>query len=106
MIDYFSLVNTSFEESHLLAKCKLMLLLFYLHCKDKPIYDFEFIYRILWQLPDKDLIQIKHDYETIAAKVKRGEAHLLSEGDTLYLGACRKGQKGDTLQKQPCSDLR
>lgn len=101
MIDYFELVNTSFEDSHLIAKCRLMLLLFYLHVKGKAIYDFCFLFRVLWQLPEKDLILIKRDYDTIADKVRRGEAHLLSEGDTMYLGACRKGQKGDALQPQP-----
>ena len=106
MIDYFEIVNTPFEESHLISKCQLMLLLFYLHVNGNAIYDYEFIYRILWQLPEKDLILIKKDYQTIAEKVKRGEAHLLSEGDTLYLGACRKGQKGDNLQIQPNSEIR
>lgn len=103
MIDYFEIINTDFENSHLLAKCRLMLLLFYLYTKGRDIYDYEFIFRILWELPEKDLLLIKNDYETIAAKVRNGKAHLLSEGDTLYLGACRKGQKGDAPQRQPCS---
>lgn len=104
MIDYFELVNTDFEDSHFLAKCKLMLLLFYLHVSGMPVYDYEFLFRVLWELPEKDLLVIKNDYETIADKVRRGEAHLLSEGDTLYLGACRKGQKGDAPQHQPFSE--
>lgn len=104
MIDYFDLVETKFENSHLISKCRLMLILFYLHSSGDPIYDYSFLFRILWELPDKDLLLIKKDYETIADKVRRGEAHLLSEGDTLYLGACRKGQKGDSKQAQPFSD--
>ncbi len=106
MIDYFELVDTEFENSHLLAKCKLMLLLFYLHVSDTPIYDYKFLFRILWQIPEKDLLLIKTDYETIANKVRKGEAHLLSEGDTIYLGACRKGQKGDSPQSQPFSPIK
>ncbi len=106
MIDYFEIVNTSFEDSHLISKCQLMLLLFYLHVSGNAIYDYEFLFRILWQLPEKDLIIIKKDYQTIANKVRRGEAHLLSEGDTLYLGACRKGQKGDSTQAQPNSKIK
>lgn len=106
MIDYFELVNTRFEDSHLLAKCKLMLLLFYLHVSGTPVYDYEFLFRILWQIPEKDLLLIKKDYETIATKVRNGEAHLLSEGDTIYLGACRKGQKGDSPQSQPFSSIK
>lgn len=106
MIDYFEIVDTSFEDSHLISKCQLMLLLFYLHVSGHAIYDYEFLFRVLWQLPEKDLLLIKRDYETIADKVRRGEAHLLSEGDTLYLGACRKGQKGDSPQSQPNSEIK
>ena len=106
MIDYFEIVNTSFEDSHLISKCQLMLLLFYLHISGNVIYDYEFLFRILWQLPEKDLLLIKKDYQTIADKVRRGEAHLLSEGDTIYLGACRKGQKSDNPQSQPNSDIK
>ncbi len=106
MIDYFEIVNTSFEDSHLISKCQLMLLLFYLHVNGNPNYDYEFVFRVLWQIPEKDLILIKKDYQTIAEKVKRGEAHLLSEGDTIYLGACRKGQKGDGPQEQPNSEIK
>jgi len=106
MIDYTELIATSFEDSHLLSKCRLMLLLFYLHVSGQEIYDYEFLFRVLWQLPEKDLLLIKKDYETIADKVRRGEAHLLSEGDTIYLGACRKGQKGDAPQSQPCSPIK
>lgn len=106
MIDYFEIANTSFEESHFISKCRLMLLLFYLHVSGKAIYDYDFLFRVLWKVPDKDLVLIKKDYETIAEKVRRGEAHLLSEGDTLYLGACRKGRKGDSPQSQPYSDIK
>ncbi len=106
MIDYFELVATDFKDSHLLRKCGLMLLLFYLHKKDVPLYDYEFLFRVLWQLPEKDLMIIESDYETIRTKVKEGNAHLLSEGDTLYLGACRKGQKGDNPQDQPYSAVK
>ena len=106
MIDYFKLVQTDFEQSHLFEKCRLMLLLFYLHASGVEKYDYQFLFRVLWQLPDKDLLLIKKDYETIADKVRRGEAHLLSEGDTIYLGACRKGQKGDSPQSQPFSETK
>ncbi len=105
MIDYFSIVDTPFEESHLLKKCRLMLLLFYLHTYGADVYDFEFLFRVLWQLPEKDLLIIKKDYETISEKVRNGKAHLLSEGDTVYLGAARKGQKGDNEQPQPNSEV-
>lgn len=105
MIAYCDVVNEDFEHSHFYTKCRLMLLLFYLHKKGVEYLDFEFIFSVLWKLPEKDLIVIKQDYETIINKIKSGSAHLLSEGDTMYLGACRKGQKGDSLMKQPYNSI-
>lgn len=105
MIDYCEVVNHTFEDSLFYRKCRLMLLLFYLYQKDVDQVDWEFIYVVLWKIPSKDLLIIKHDYQVIINKIKRGEAHLLSEGDTEYLGACRKGQKGDPERKQPYSDI-
>lgn len=105
MISYCEVVNEDFEHSHFYLKCQLMLLLFYLHKKDVDILDFEFLFSVLWKLPEKDLIVIKQDYETIINKIREGNAHLLSEGDTMYLGACRKGQKGDSLMKQPFNSV-
>lgn len=103
MIDYFDVVDRPFEESHFIEKCKLMLLLFYLHLSNENFINYKFIFSVLWKLPEKDLLIIKQDYELIAKKIKEGNAHLLSEGDTVYLAACRKGQKGDKLQPQPFS---
>lgn len=101
MINYCDVVKDDFEHSHFYLKCQLMLLLFYLHQPKTDNIDLEFIYSVLWKLPEKDLLIIKHDYEIIIDKIKQGKAHELSEGDTMYLGACRKGQKGDSLMKQP-----
>lgn len=103
MINYCEVVNENFEHSHFYLKCQLMLLIFYLHKIGSDKLDFEFIFSVLWKLPEKDLLIIRKDYETIIEKIRRGEAHLLSEGDTMYLGACRKGQKGDSLMSQPYS---
>ena len=103
MIDYMVVINEDFEHSHFFLKCQLMLLLFYLHIKDADKLDLEFLISILWRIPVKDMEIIRHDYDTIVEKIKAGRAHELSEGDTLYLGACRKGQKDDALRKQPFS---
>ena len=105
MIDYKEVVKHSFEMSVFYKKFRLMLLLFYLYAKDVEQYDRFFLYVALWKIPEKDLLIIKHDYQVIIDKIKRGEAHLLSEGDTEYLGACRKGQKGDSLREQPFSEI-
>lgn len=101
MINYCDVVKEDFEHSHFYLKCQLMLLLFYLHQSGCNNLDLEFIFSVLWKLPEKDLLIIRHDYDVIIEKIKQGKAHELSEGDTMYLGACRKGQKGDSLMKQP-----
>ncbi len=105
MINYCEVVNEDFEHSHFYLKCQLMLLLFYLHQANTDKLDLEFLFSVLWKLPEKDLLIIRHDYEVIIDKIKQGKAHELSEGDTMYLGACRKGQKGDSLMAQPNSDI-
>lgn len=101
MINYCEVIKEDFEHSHFYLKCQLMLLLFYLHQSNGNTLDVEFVFSVLWKLPEKDLLIIRHDYEVIIDKIKQGKAHELSEGDTMYLGACRKGQKGDSLMKQP-----
>ncbi len=105
MINYCEVVKEDFEHSHFYLKCQLLLLLFYLHKSGCSSLDLEFLFVLLWKLPEKDLLIIRHDYDIIIDKIKRGEAHLLSEGDTMYLGACRKGQKGDSLMQQPYSEI-
>lgn len=103
MINYTKVIKEQFEESYFFKKCTLMLLLFYLHQSKVKVYDLKFIYSVLWKFSEKDLLIIKQDYETIINKIKRGEAHLLSEGDTIYLGASRKGHKNQKGAKQPFS---
>lgn len=96
MIDYTKDQAVPFEQSHIFLKCALMLIPFYLHKEGVPVHQLKFIYDVLWRIPEKDLLIMKQDYEKIIAKIKEGKAHELSEGDTTYLGACRKGQKDDT----------
>lgn len=105
MVDYCQVVMQKFEESAFFIKCRLMLLVFYLYEKGVDKLDLKFIYTVLWQIPEKDLIIMRNDYYSIVEKIKSGNAHNLSEGDTEYLAVCRKGQKGDRPRKQPYSDI-
>lgn len=100
MINYTADWNKTFEESHFYQKCLIMLIMFYLHNPKVSKLDLQFLFAVLWRIPEKDLLIIRKDYETIINKIKNGQAHTLSEGDTMYLGACRKGQKGDSLMPQ------
>ena len=106
MIDYEKIVNEEWDTSSLLKKCKSMLLMFYQYEKEKPDFDLKFVIDpLLYEFPAEDLPQIIKDWEFIRDKVRAGKAHELSEGDTFYLGACRKGSGGDKehLRTQPNS---
>lgn len=105
MIDYIEEAKSDFEHSHFYEKCRLMLLLFYLHIAKANQLDLQFLFSVLWQLPEKDLLIIRNDYQIIHDKIVKGLAHTLTEGDTMYLAACRKGSKGTDVKKQYNSDI-
>lgn len=104
MINYVEDWNKSFEQSHFYKKCLIMLIMFYLHQNKKSKLDLRFLFSVLWQIPDKDLLIIRKDYDTIISKIRNGQAETLSEGDTMYLGACRKGTSQDSLMAQHGSE--
>lgn len=105
MIDYIEEAGMDFEHSHFYEKCRLMLLLFYLHIANVNLLDLKFLFSVLWQLPEKDLLIIRNDYQIIHDKIVKGLAHTITEGDTMYLAACRKGSKGTDVKKQYNSDI-
>lgn len=88
MIDYMNIIYEDWNTSSFLEKNKLLLLMFYLFEKDQNILDYKFkfvkLLDLLSEISEADIVQIKKDWETIVNKVKDGEAHLLSEGDTAY----------------------
>jgi len=108
MINYMNLIEEQWDSSSLMEKCRLMLILFYLYEKGLAVFDRRFVLNpILFEFPDEDLEIIKRDWEIIRQKIEDGRAHELSEGDTYYLGACRKGSGGESekLKKQPFSEI-
>lgn len=92
MISYENPIESDFYASHLWKKCKLLLLIYYWRNKELAS---NLLYRIdyakLFTPPPEDLEIIINDYKIIAEKIQSGKAHELSEGDTMYLGACTKG---------------
>lgn len=105
MIDYYQVVNESFEESHLWNKSRLILLVYYLYMKEiKYNLDYKIGYSRLFTPPEQDVKIIRHDYYITVSKIKAGKAHELSEGDTLYLGAAPKAATSKDRRKQPFSD--
>lgn len=106
LINYEEEAGKSFCESSFWKKNALLLLMFYLHENDKEYLDFLFKIIRLWQIPECDMKIFMDDWNKIHEAILSGRAHELSEGDTLYLGACVKGSKGQqNKRKQPFSDV-
>ena len=104
IIDYMTEHELSFEKSSFWTKNNHMLLMMFLHQKDEE--DLDYIFKIirLWKFPENDLKIIKDDWHKIVSIIKEGRAHELSEGDTLYLGACTKGASSETVREQPFNE--
>lgn len=106
MIDYFKVIDEVFEESHLWKKANLILLVYYLFQQEiENRLDYEISYVRLFTPPAEDIEIIKQDFEMIVEKIRNGEAHELSEGDTLYLGAAPKASTSKVRRHQPFSDI-
>jgi DNA mismatch repair protein MutH len=106
IIDYQKEAFVKFEDSVFWHKSKLMLLMFYLYENDKSFLDY--IFRIVryWEFPEEDLKIIENDWAVIHEKIVSGRAHEISEGDTLFLGACTKGSKGQANKRIQYNDGR
>jgi DNA mismatch repair protein MutH len=109
MINYVNLVEETWDTSKFLEKCRLMLILFYLYEKDIPAADLRFVLKpFLYRIEHHDMETIRQDWERIRLSVIEGKAHELSEGDTFFLGATRKGEGGlrEGLRDQPFSEVK
>ena len=104
IIDYQKEALIKFDESSFWHKSKLMLLMFYLHEAGKDYLDY--IFRIIryWEFPAEDLKIIEGDWMIIHQKIASGHAQDISEGDTLFLGACTKGSKGQANKRKQGDD--
>ena len=70
-----------------------------------PKVDFTIDKAVLFQFPDEDLEVIRNDWKILMDKIKAGQAHLISEGDTMYLAACPKGRNSQDTRSQPFSPI-
>lgn len=90
-VSYRKPVEDDFYKSHVWEKIKLILLIQYIRDKSVERYDYEIKFVNLFTPPKEDLKIIIDDYNKINQKLKDGKAQDISEGDTMYLGACTKG---------------
>lgn len=92
MINYEGPIEVEFYKSHAWEKMRLILLIYYWRNKQlnsNLLYKIGFVK--MFTPPEADLEIIKKDYNYIVKTIQEGRAHELSEGDTMYLGACTKG---------------
>ena len=107
VINYCDEAGKVFETSSFWHKNKCICLLSYLWSegipKDEMFVDHA---TLLDRYPAEDLAIIKQDWEKIIQKIRDGKAHELTEGDTMYLSACTKGETAEkSLREQPFSDI-
>ena len=105
LINYETEWDKTFETSDFCRKCGTMLILSYEHRPDADKGDLFIDHATLFRFPEEDLAIIRQDWETIRDKIRAGQAHLLTEGDTLYLAACTKGATAATMRRQPFSPI-
>lgn len=105
IINYMEEYNKTFRTSSFWHKCETMLLMSYEHKKDVFKGEYKIDKAVLFNFTNTDLTIIEHDWNIIIEKIRRGEAHLISEGDTMYLAACTKGASSSSVRQQPFSDI-
>lgn len=105
IINYMTEYDKTFKTSDFWHKCETMLIMSYEHKYDVPKGDYTIDKAVLFSFPYEDLLIIEQDWEKIMGKVRAGQAHLLTEGDTLYLAACTKGATAASVRQQPFSDI-
>lgn len=105
IINFMEEVNKDFYTSSFWTKNRKILMMFYFWNKLLQPGDYKLVKAHLHEYPEEDLAIIMQDWEFIVNKIKNGQAHLLSEADTVYLGACSKGASKKSVREQPFSDI-
>lgn len=105
IINYMTEYRKTFETSDFWHKCQNILIMSYEHKDNVPKGDFTVDKAILFSYPTEDLAIIKQDWQKIMGKILTGQAHTITEGDTLYLAACTKGANASSVREQPFSTV-
>lgn len=104
IINYVEEYDKTFFTSSFWLKNQKLLMMFYLWEPEIPKDNYIILKSLLYEYPEEDLIIIQRDWEIIVQAIRDGKAHELSEGDTLYLGACTKGANRNSVRVQPFSE--
>ena len=101
-LNYVKIVGYDFEDSPMWQKADDMLFVFYKYLEGEPYGDMPILKAAMNSFDEADVEIIKRDYETILGMIRDGRADEISEGDTMYLGACTAGT--GALIPQPFSE--
>ncbi len=102
IINYMDEDLVNFHNSSFWKKNKTLLIIFYLHDGTNKS-NFKIVDAVMFKYPHFDLVQVKNDWQVIVNKIRSGNAHNISEGDTSILGACTKGANKSSHRSQPYS---
>lgn len=103
-LNYVDIVDYDFEDSPMWQKADDMLFVFYKYLEGEPYGDMPILKAVINSFDEADIEIIKHDYDYILGMINQGRAEEISEGDTMYLGACTAGH--GELVPQPFSAIR
>ena len=103
-LNYTAIVDYDFEESPMWQKADDMLFVFYQYIKGVPYGDMPIIKAAINTFDEADVQIIKQDFDYILSMINDGRAEEISEGDTMYLGACTAGH-GEMVE-QPFSSVK
>ena len=102
MMDYFAVAKEEWDKAYVRKKLNHILFVFFETDPQTPVADWVTKEVFLWSPSDSDNEVFEVDYDGIRRKVLLGKAEELSEGDSEYLAAARKGAgKGKDLVDQP-----
>lgn len=104
MLNYFDVVNKTFYESEVWQKNNGLLIVLYNYVENCDYANMRILGGFIHRFSDEDKAILENDYNLIVQKIKEGKAETISEGDTMYLGACHAG-RGE-LVEQPYSNLK
>ena len=93
--------NRHISESSLYKKNEKILLIVYIHDKEKERSEYKVKYVFLWEMTPKILEELNDDYLKIIEKIKNGIAHEIHQSDHKKLTICPK--HGGTFKDPNCT---
>jgi DNA mismatch repair protein MutH len=91
VLNYNDVAIQDFAHSNVWSKSKSMLIVLYDYLRGMPYGEMPIISAFDFHFTDAEKKILQDDYNIIAGKIRAGKAETLSEGDTMYLGACTSG---------------